>query len=69
MVSVNAPIKKVRYIKVILRLLMPRLSGKLKKMAIAAIVGMESPILANAEPRAMFKLLCKRFALAALTAA
>ena len=69
MASVKAPIKNDKYISVIFRLLMPRLSGKSKKMAMAAIAGMESPILAKAEPRAKFKLLCKRFALAARTAA
>ena len=69
MARVKAPIKKDRYISVILRLLIPRLNGRLKKMANAATVGMVSPILANAEPSARFKLLCKRLALAALTAA
>ena len=65
----SAPIKKDRYISVILSELMPRLIGRLKKMAIAATVGMVSPMLARAEPRAKFKLLCKRLALDALTAA
>lgn len=51
--KVRAPIKKLRYIRVILRLLMPRLSGRLKKMAIAATVGMVRPILARAEPRCL----------------
>ena len=66
---VSAPIKNERYIKVILRLLMPRLNGRLKNMAIAATVGIVSPILASADPNARFKLLCNRLALAALTAA
>ena len=67
--SVSAPMKKDRYMSVILRLLIPRLKGKLKKMAMAATVGMVSPILASAEPSAKFKLLCRRLALAARTAA
>lgn len=53
----------------IFRLLMPRLRGRLKKMAIAAIDGMVNQMLASAEPRARFRLLCMRFALAALIAA
>ena len=69
MASVSAPIKNDKYISVILRSLIPRLSGRLKKIAIAATVGMVNPILAKAEPRAKFKLLCRRLALAALTAA
>ena len=69
MAKVRAPIKNDKYINTILRSLMPRLSGRLKNMAIAATVGMVRPILASAEPRAKFKLLCKRLALAALTAA
>ena len=67
--NVSAPIKKLRYISVIFNGLMPRLMGKSKKMANAATVGMVKPILARAEPSARFKLLCKRLALAALTAA
>ena len=67
--KVIAPIKKDKYIKTIFRELMPRLRCKLKKIAIAATVGMVSPILAKAEPSAKFKLLCKRLALAARTAA
>jgi hypothetical protein len=66
---VSAPIKSDRYIKVILRLLIPRLNGKLKIIAMAATVGIVSPILASADPNARFKLLCNRFALDALTAA
>ena len=66
---VSAPIKRDRYIKIILRLLIPRLNGRPKRMAIAATVGMVRPILAKADPRARFKLLCNRLALAALTAA
>lgn len=66
---VNAPMKNERYIRVILRLLIPRLSGKLKEIAIVATVGMVSPILANADPSAKFRLLCNLLALAALTAA
>ena len=54
---VRAPIKNVRYIKVILRLLIPRLRGRLNQIAIAAIVGIDNPILAKAEPSAKFKLL------------
>ncbi len=54
---VSAPIKNDRYIKVIFRLLIPKLSGRLKKMAIAATVGIVSPILASADPSAKFKLL------------
>ena len=50
--NVSAPIKKDKYIKVILRLLMPRLMGKLKKVAIAATAGIVRPILARAEPSA-----------------
>ena len=69
MARVSAPIKKLRYMSVILRLLIPRLNGRLKKIAIAATVGMVKPILASAEPNARFKLLCNRLALAALTAA
>ena len=69
MARVSAPIKNDKYINVILRSLIPRLSGSLKKIAIAATVGMVKPILAKAEPKAKFRLLCKRFALAALTAA
>ena len=68
MANVRAPIKNDRYIKVILSELIPRLIGKSKKMAIAATVGIVKPILARAEPKAKFKLLCRRFALAALTA-
>ena len=67
--SVSVPIKKLRYISVILSELIPKLSGKLKKMAIAATVGMVRPMLANAEPRARFKLLWRRLARAARTAA
>jgi hypothetical protein len=40
-----------------LRLLIPRLKGRSKKIAITATVGMVKPILANADPRAKFKLL------------
>ena len=69
MARVRAPIKKDKYIRVIFNALMPRLNGKLKKIAMAATVGMVSPILASAEPNAKFKLLCRRLALAALTAA
>ena len=69
MARVSAPIKKDRYIRVIFNELMPRLNGKLKKIANAATVGMVKPILANAEPSARFRLLCRRLALAALTAA
>ena len=54
---VSAPIKNDKYISVILRLLIPRLSGRLKKIAIAATVGMVSPMLARADPNAKFKLL------------
>ena len=61
MASVSAPIKKVRYMRVTLRLLMPRLSGKSKKMAIAAIVGIDKRILARAEPRAKLRLCLKKF--------
>jgi len=50
---------------VILRLLMPRLSGRLKIMAMIATVGMVSPILANADPSAKLKLLCNLLTLAA----
>ena len=57
MASVRAPIKKDRYIRVMFRVLMPRLNGRLKKIAMAATVGMVSPILARAEPSARFKLL------------
>ena len=67
--SVKAPMKKDRYMSVIFRLLIPKLKGKFKKMAMAATVGMVSPILASAEPNAKFKLLCRRLALAARTAA
>ena len=66
---VNAPIKSDKYINVILSELIPRLSGRSKKMAIAATVGIDKPILASADPSAKFRLLCRRFALAALTAA
>ena len=69
MARVSAPIKKDRYIKVMFRLLIPRLRGRLKKIAMAATVGIVSPMLARAEPSAKFRLLCRRFALAALTAA
>ena len=69
MANVNAPINKDRYIRVILSKLIPKLSGRLKKIAIAATVGMVSPMLARADPSAKFKLLCNRLALAALTAA
>ena len=65
-VRVSAPIKNDRNISVILRLLMPRLKGKLKKIAIVATVGMVNPILAKAEPSAKLRLLWRRFALAAL---
>ena len=44
---------------------MPRLSGRLKIMVTFATVGMVSPILANADPSAKFKLLCNLLALAA----
>ncbi len=54
---VSAPIKKDRYIRVIFNELMPRLNGKLKKIANAATVGMVKPMLANAEPSARFRLL------------
>ena len=64
----GVPIKKERCIRVLVRLLIPRLNGKLKKIAIAATVGMVSPLLANADPRAKFKLPCNRLALAALAA-
>ena len=57
MTRVRAPIKRDRYIRVMFRLLMPRLKGKLRKIAMAATVGMVSPILARAEPSARFKLL------------
>ena len=67
--SVSAPMKKDRYIKTIFRSLMPKLKGRSKKMAIAATVGMVNPMLANADPNAKFRLLCRRFALAALSAA
>lgn len=67
--SVKAPIKNDKYINVILRLLIPRLRCRSKKIAIAATVGMVKPMLAKAEPSAKFKLLCKRLAFAALTAA
>lgn len=66
---VSAPIKKLRYISTIFSSLIPKLSGRLKKIAMAATVGIVKPILANAEPNARFKLLCNRLALAALTAA
>ena len=66
---VNAPIKKLRYIRVIFKLLIPRLRGRLKTIAIVATVGIVSPMLANADPSAKFKLLCNLLALAALTAA
>ena len=66
---VSAPMKNDRYMRVILRLLIPRLSGRLKIMAMVATVGMVSPILANADPSARFKLLCNLLTLAALTAA
>ena len=69
MARVSAPMKNDRYIRVIFRLLMPRLRGRLKTMAIVATVGIVSPMLANADPRAKFKLLCNLLALAALTAA
>ena len=69
MASVNAPIKNDKYIKVILRSLIPKLRCKSKKMAIADTVGIVKPILAKADPKAKFKLLCKRLALAALMAA
>ena len=69
MASVSAPIKKVRYISVIFRLLIPRLSGKSNRIAIAATAGIVKPILASAEPSAKFKLLCNRLALATLKAA
>ena len=69
MANVSAPIKKLKYISVIFRLLIPRLIGKSKKIANAATVGIVKPILASAEPKARFKLLCKRLDLAALTAA
>lgn len=55
--SVSAPIKNDKYISVILRLLIPRLNGKLKQIAIAATVGMVNPMLAKAEPRAKLRLL------------
>ena len=57
MANVNAPIKNDKYISVILRLLIPRLSGRLKKIAMAATVGIVSPMLARADPSAKFKLL------------
>ena len=66
---VKAPIKNDKYINVILRLLIPRLRFRSKKIAIAATVGIVKPMLAKADPSAKFKLLCKRLALAALTAA
>ena len=69
MARVNVPIKRDKYISTTLSSLIPRLSGKLKKMAMAATVGIVRPILARADPRAKFKLLCRRLALAALTAA
>ena len=68
MASVRAPINNDRYIRVIFRLLMPRLKGRLKKIAMATTVEMVSPILARAEPSAGFKLFCSRLVLAALTA-
>ena len=68
MARVSAPIKKVRYISTTFRLLMPKLSGNSKKIAIAAIVGIDRPMLASADPIAKFKLLCKRLAFAARTA-
>ena len=55
--SVSAPIKNDKYISVMFRLLMPRLNGRLKKIAIAATVGMVNPMLAKAEPRAKLRLL------------
>jgi hypothetical protein len=67
--SVSAPIKNERYIKVIFRLLIPRLIGRLKDMAMAATAGIASPILSSADPSARFKLLYNRLTLAALTAA
>ena len=69
MASVSAPIKKLKYIKVMFRLLMPKVMGISKKMAMAATAGMVKPILASAEPRAKFKLLCNRLARAARIAA
>ena len=57
MARVSAPIKKLRYIKVMFSELIPRLIGKSKKIANAATVGIVRPILANADPRARFKLL------------
>lgn len=54
MARVNAPIKNDRYIRIILRLLIPRLIGRLKKIAMAATVGMVSPMLAKADPSAKF---------------
>lgn len=48
---------------------MPKLKGRPKKMAMAATVGIVSPILANADPNARLRLLCRRFALAPLIAA
>ena len=45
MTNVSAPIKNDRYIKIILRLLIPRLSGKSKKMAMASIAGIERSLL------------------------
>lgn len=57
MARVSAPIKNDRYIKVIFKLLMPRLNGRLKQIAIAATVGMVSPMLAKADPKAKLRLL------------
>ena len=54
MASVNAPIKKVRYISVILRLLIPRLSGKSNRMAIAATAEIVKPMLTSAEPSSSY---------------
>lgn len=54
---VSAPIKNDKYISVMFRLLIPRLNGRLKKIAIAATVGMVNPMLAKAEPRAKLRLL------------
>ncbi len=57
MANVRAPIKKDKYISVIFKSLIPRLRCRLKKIAIAATVGIVSPMLAKAEPKAKFKLL------------
>ena len=67
--KVSAPIKKERYIKIILSELIPRLNGRSKIMEIAATAGMVNPMLARADPSAKFKLLCKRLAREARTAA